>query len=284
MKTHKGLSLVELMVALALGSLVTIATTQLFLVNRQTENLQLGIASVQENGRFVFDYLSRQFMSAGYSEGEPIVPFVVDGTSFNNLEIDDGTKFDTVVFEVLDGQDCLGNALTGFKKFYVKNDALGNRLVCTAYEKNAADPEAGTDTDEGAGESAAEDEWSADDSGPLVDNVEAFQVLYGIDFDRQSDEGYGYANVYTNAQQTKALFDGGEAVRIVSVRFAILIASDSLVTLDNTNARESIDVLDQSYVQGEQDGKNSNQINFADGRMYRTYGATVALRNVVEQL
>lgn len=271
----KGLSLVELMVALALGSLVTLATTQLFLVNRQTENLQQGIASVQENGRFVFDYLSRQLMSAGYSEGEAIVPFVVDGNGFGGDEITDGIKFDTVVLEVLDGKDCLGNDLTGFKKIYVKGDDLGNRLLCASYEKGAAD-------DDG------EEQWTIDDSGPLVDNVESFQVLYGLDFDDRNDDGFGYADIYTSAEQTKAVFDAGDDARIVSVRFAILIASDAQVTLDDSTARERIQILDQVYEQGAVGASHKQrgqleQIDFTDGRMYRTYGATVALRNVVEQ-
>lgn len=221
-------------------------------------------------------------MFVGYFEGELIVFFVVDGMLFNNLEIDDGIKFDMVVFEVFDGQDCLGNVLIGFKKFYVKNDVLGNCLVCMVYEKNVVDLEVGIDMDEGVGEFVVEDEWFVDDFGFFVDNVEVFQVLYGIDFDRQSDEGYGYVNVYINVQQIKVFFDGGEVVRIVSVCFVILIVSDFLVILDNINVREFIDVLDQSYVQGEQDGKNFNQINFVDGCMYCIYGVIVVFRNVVE--
>jgi len=273
---QRGLSLVELMIALLLGSVLTIAATQLFLVNNQTSNLQLGIAGVQENGRFAFDYLSRSLMSAGYSAGEPIVPFILDGNQFNsttpsNAEIGDGIKYDNIAFEVAEGKDCLGNALTGYKRFHVLVDSDGKRLVCTSYEFNQIENEEGDIVGS----------WSADDSGPLFDNVEAFQVLYGLDFDGTEDPGYGFADIYTNATRTKALLSDltQRRVRIVSVRFSVLLASDEAITLQEEYAPDSISVLDQTYTQG--DGSVGSDINFEDRRLYRTYGSTVSLRNLV---
>ncbi len=114
MKSQAGLSLVELMIALLLGSLLTAAATQLFLVNRQTENLQAGIAGVQDNGRFAFDYVSRSLMEAGQHPAEPTVPFILEGSGFNsatplNAEIADGDKYDVISFAVTEGRDCFGN-------------------------------------------------------------------------------------------------------------------------------------------------------------------------------
>lgn len=274
MSRQNGLSLVELMIALLLGSLLTIAATQLFLVNRQTDNLQMGIAGVQDSGRFAFDFLSRSLMEAGQGEEEPIVPFVLDGVAqFNSAsaEIADGDKYDTVVFEVIAGKDCLGNALTGYKRFYVLDDADGKRLICTSFEFGVQPDEDGNDV-EG---------WYADDRGTLIDNIEAFQVLYGLDFNSASEDGYGSADLYTNATQAKALkseLNKGD-IRIVSVRFSVLLASDEKVTLDTELAPDAIDVLDQQYVQG--DATEGGAINFEDGRLYRTYSSTVAIRNLI---
>ncbi|MBA57223.1 MAG: hypothetical protein CMK89_22475 [Pseudomonadales bacterium] len=270
---QKGLSLIELMIALVLGSLLTIAATQLFLVGRQTDNLQTGIAAVQDNGRFAFDYVSRSLMEAGMGIDEPIVPFALDGEGqFNSsdAEIADGDKFDTVVYEVVGGKDCLGNDLTGYKRFYVNDDADGKRLMCGSYEHSDTDADGNT-----------VDTWTPDDSGTLIDNVESFQVLYGLDFDTADNAGYGAADVYTNATQLKALKDDVDKgnVRIVSVRFSVLLASDEKVTLDPELAPEAIDVLDQRYIQG--DVTEGNTINFRDGRLYRTYGSTVAIRNLI---
>lgn len=270
---QKGLSLIELMIALVLGSLLTIAATQLFLVGRQTDNLQTGIAAVQDNGRFAFDYVSRSLMEAGMGIDEPIVPFALDGEGqFNSskAEIADGDKFDTVVYEVVGGKDCLGNDLTGYKRFYVNDDSDGKRLMCGSYEYS--------DTDADGNPAHI---WTPDDSGTLIDNVESFQVLYGLDFDSADSAGYGAADVYTNATQLKQLKSDvikGD-VRIVSVRFSVLLASDEKVTLDPELAPEAIDVLDQRYIQG--DVTEGNTINFRDGRLYRTYGSTVAIRNLI---
>lgn len=274
MLRQKGLSLVELMIAMLLGSLLTIAATQLFLVNRQTDNLQLGIAGIQDNGRFAFDFVSRSLMEAGKGVEEPIVPFVLDGLDrFNSssAEIADGVKYDTIVYEVVAGKDCLGNDLTGYKRFYVLDDSEGKRLVCTSFEYEKTVDEDGNDVDT----------WAADDKGTLIDNVEAFQVLYGLDFNEPSEEGFGSADLYTNATQVKQLkseLEKGD-VRIVSVRFSVLLASDETVTLDSELAPEALDVLDQRYVQGE--AAEGQSINFEDGRLYRSYGSTVAIRNLV---
>lgn len=275
MTEQKGLSLIELMIALLIGSLLTIAATQLFLVNRQTDNLQQGIASIQDNGRFAFDFISRNLMEAGLSTDEPIVPFSLDGSEYNSAnptaaEITDGTRYDSIVLPVAGGKDCLGNALTGYKRLHVLADGNGKRLVCTSYEYRVTTDDTGTETGS----------WHSDDSGSLIDNVEAFQVLYGIDFDGLKDAGYGIADIYTNASRLKAMADqlnSGKA-RIVSVRFAVLLASDEKVVLDPQYAPAAIQVLDQVYQQGED---ATTQVDFSDGRLYRMYGSTVALRNLV---
>lgn len=272
MLNQKGLSLVELMIALLLGSILTLAATQLFLVNRQTDNLQTGISGVQDSGRFAFDYVSRALMEAGYSEDEPIVPFILDDSDFG-YEITDGAPYDDLVFEVRAGKDCQGRELTGFKRFHVLDDADGKRLVCAAYRITEEEID---------GETVSS--WTAFDRGPLIDNIESFQILYGLDFDAPDQDGYGQADLYTNATRTKALEDdiSKGSVRIVSVRFSVLLASDEVVTLHSEYAPDSLTVLDQTYQQG--DGSGANQINFEDGRLYRTYGSTVAIRNLVSGL
>lgn len=277
MNRQSGLSLVELMIALLIGSLLVIAATQLFLVNRQTENLQLGIAGVQDNGRFAFDYVSRSLMESGQGGEEPIVPFILDGSGFSgtpaDAEITDGAKFDSIAFEIVGGRDCVGNEFTGYKRFYVADDAEGTRLMCMPYQYSETEDEEGN----------VSGGWSATNTlgFGLFDNIEAFQVLYGLDFDGPDSDGYGLADLFTNATRTKALrsdISNGD-VRIVSVRFSVMLASDEVVSLDTTIAPDSIEVLDQTFVQGA-DNAGTN-INFEDGRLYRTYGTTVAIRNLV---
>ena len=102
----------------------------------------------------------------------------------------------------------------------------------------------------------------------VVDNVMAFQVVYGVDTDELGDSGYGLADYYTNADDIAPATD-----KVVSVRYALLIASDRVVNPDAaTYAPNDIRVLDQTY--------DSDDLNFADGRAYRVYTSTVGVRNL----
>lgn len=61
-----GFSLIELMLALALGLIVIAGMTQLFLGSRQTYALLDGQARLQESGRYALEFLGSSIRSAGY--------------------------------------------------------------------------------------------------------------------------------------------------------------------------------------------------------------------------
>ena len=65
-RSLNGFSLVELMIALALGSMVTAGVVQLFAANSETHNLLVGQSRMQESGRFALDFISRDVRKAGY--------------------------------------------------------------------------------------------------------------------------------------------------------------------------------------------------------------------------
>lgn len=253
---RNGFSLVELMVALLLGSLISIAATQLFLVNRQADNLQQGLSVIQDQGRFIFSYLSRDLMQAGYDDLAAIEPFEFDSSKAQHSI--DHARYDELVIKMNGGLNCRGAQQTYpmIKRYHVG----GNKnLICA---ERYRDPATGT--------------WQDSDSESLVDNVEAFQVLYGIDVDTAAgQEGYGYADAYANANSIRLAQASGAPLRIVSVRFGILLSSDRPAGLDASRAPESIAVLDQSV-------SSDEGVALDDGRLYRTYTSTVALRNQVE--
>lgn len=244
---RNGFSLVELLVALLLGSLISIAATQLFLVNRQADNLQQGLSSVQDQGRFIFDYLSRDLMQAGHDPDSAVEPFLFDvGSTQRSL---DDSPSDTLVMRVNGGIDCVGNpGFNGIKKYHVGGD---RNLICVEYIDNV-----------GA--------WDDVNSESLINNVEAFQVLYGLDYDSLGESGYGQADAYVPASLAV-----GATQRIVSARFAVLLSSDRVVGFDASLAPAAIQLLDQSI-------DDADNVNLDDGRMYRVYSSTVALRNLKE--
>lgn len=69
---QRGLSMVELMIALVLGTLLTLGIVQLFASNSQTYRLNEASARVQESGRMGLDILSREIRNAGYYGCAPV--------------------------------------------------------------------------------------------------------------------------------------------------------------------------------------------------------------------
>lgn len=70
MQTHKkqkGLTLVELMIAVVLGLILVAGVIQIFVANKQTYRITDAQSRLQENARFTLDLLTRDIRSAGYS-------------------------------------------------------------------------------------------------------------------------------------------------------------------------------------------------------------------------
>lgn len=61
-----GLSLVELMIAMAIGLVLMLGVIQIFIASQSASRLSEGVARVQENGRFALDFLERDVRMAGH--------------------------------------------------------------------------------------------------------------------------------------------------------------------------------------------------------------------------
>lgn len=61
-----GVSLIELMIAIAIGSILLLGLVQVFSASRAAYATAEGMARVQENGRFAVDYLLRDIRMAGH--------------------------------------------------------------------------------------------------------------------------------------------------------------------------------------------------------------------------
>ena len=66
MRRQRGVSLVELMVAMLLGLLLTAGVLQVFSGNSQAYRFNEALSRIQENGRFALDELTREIRMAGY--------------------------------------------------------------------------------------------------------------------------------------------------------------------------------------------------------------------------
>ena len=63
---QKGLSLVEVMIAMVIGSVITAGIIQLFVANSETHRLMLGQSRMQESARFALEFIGRSVRQAGY--------------------------------------------------------------------------------------------------------------------------------------------------------------------------------------------------------------------------
>ncbi|OUR65235.1 pilus assembly protein PilW [Methylophaga sp. 42_25_T18] len=66
-RSQKGMTLVELMIALVLGLVVTSAVIEIFIGSKQMYRVQDARARLQENGRFAIQFLSNNIRNAGYN-------------------------------------------------------------------------------------------------------------------------------------------------------------------------------------------------------------------------
>ena len=63
---ERGVTLVELMIALLIGTILVLGLIQVFIASRAAYQLSEGVARAQENGRFALDYLQRDLRMAGH--------------------------------------------------------------------------------------------------------------------------------------------------------------------------------------------------------------------------
>lgn len=89
---QRGLSLVELLVAMTLSLLLMAGVLQTFLASKQTYSANTALSRVQENGRFAMEFLSSDIRHAGY-KGECQTPL-------NNLLDESGSGYSADYFDL----------------------------------------------------------------------------------------------------------------------------------------------------------------------------------------
>jgi len=66
-RSQQGLTLMELMVALALGGFLVLGVVNVFLTTRESSSVEAALARVQESGRFAMDILADDLRRANYT-------------------------------------------------------------------------------------------------------------------------------------------------------------------------------------------------------------------------
>lgn len=280
----QGIGLVELMVAMVLGALVVAAVVQIFSANKQTFRMQDAMSLTQEGGTYALDFIARDLLRAGFP-GYPTATQAFDWTNIANDVVTDAGTHDTlavvyapqVAGETFCTGESVGAATLISNRYWVAQNAGGiNELRCQGAVPNGGGGFDLTGTPQ-----------------VLVDNVESFQVLYGVDLQHNPADpaapgacapSTAQPTAYIRASEMAAALARGAApppdclamsqLQVVrSVRIALLLRTpnDAGAVVP---AGLTYTVLEQTVPQPVP----------ADGRLRRLFTKTVALRNVEEIL
>lgn len=223
MKRQGGMTIVELMIALTLGMIVTLLAGSVLMSANAAYASQMELANIDDAGRFALATIERAVRQAGYRDWEqeereapPAGIGGIDAASLGKAtaamsepqrDVANGSDVLAVRFDGDAGATgCAGFAVDaqrdGWSIFYVGRSASGETELRCKYrgQKN----------------------WSAD---AVVAGVDSFQVLYGLDTDDPPD---GAANQFVTASAINALeaelkTPGASWKRVASIRVGLVL-------------------------------------------------------------
>lgn len=251
LKTRQnGLSLVELMIAITVGLFLTVIISQIFVGSKQSYRINDDLSRLQENGRFATELLSRTIRLAGFKSdatldsnkifpaggADAVIGSNNDGVnSSDSITVrfyqDSGTGVTNEPPSLIDCQGTLIAAgITSINRFYIANGANGApSLFCDTTTTGA-------------------------NAREMVSDVEAMQILYGVDTD--SDMAVNY---YVNAASVTTWS------QVISARIAMVIRTANLI--NPTNDTKTYNLL----------GTTFDPVD--DKRSRRFFEITINLRN-----
>lgn len=291
----QGFSMLELMVAMALGLLISAAAIQLFLANQVSLNFQRGMNDVQANGRFAIDQMVHDIRLAGLSPatGATAVPdtpvgLPIDAADIPSLPVASTalnrnatattaavpgllTASDQLVVQYLalnDTTDCEGVSVAAGRyliaRYFIRLDNGVPSLACDGGNRNVPSPGVPSSLDVAAGR-----EYGGNGT-ILLSGVDSFQVLYGVDDMIVDGKTNGTARIarYIDAGTYAALVP---RPTILAVRIGLFMHSQDRAT-NTPPVASNVMVLDQTIP-----AANVPQ----DGFLRRLFVTTISLRNVV---
>ena len=276
MKRQEGFSLVELMIALVLGLIISGSVIQIMSSSKVTERLNRAVASAQESGRFIMGRLRQDILTAGrYDALDPNLSRIVDivdeaaflqnrpvilpndfasEPSLGSIQGAGGTN-DTLVVAAQGLRDCRGYKL-GYaddEEFFVVNRYFveGTSLRCVGYDGRVLRGQKGAEGNNG------------DLAFTILDDVHGFQVMYGISNHDDTVANSARPVRYVTADQL-ALERTLESA-VVAIRIAVLVKGDSPVVIDPIPSFKLLNEPVQTP---------------GDTGFYRQFETTITLRNV----
>ncbi len=253
-RRQAGLSLIELMIALLLSTLLIFALVSVFIAGRASFLTQEQVARQQENGRFGFQLLTEELQRSGFH------PVVWDPPSLGfaltaNTADGGGMTPDTLELQYESDRNCFG-AENPAQEVVIKPDG-SNVTVPRYYQKlvrfavDAADDQLDYTCSYGPVNGALAQQINA----PIADGVENLQIQYGED-----TTGDLSVNTWVNAGAWGNAFD------VVSVRVALVVA---------TPEEFAVEADDQTF-----DVYSGTTTAAGDNKFRKVFAGQVNLRNL----
>lgn len=156
-RIQQGFTLIELMVAMLIGLILTLAALQLFLTNQRTFALQQAVAELYEDGQLAMRYMVADIRQAG--RGSAIAGAIPPIDLINSSN---GTN-DVLAIHYWGTSTCAGDTYPDESEIHNMYSVSDQVLQCRSVLTN--------------------------NTVDLVSGVESFQVLYGIDDDQDGNLG-----------------------------------------------------------------------------------------------
>lgn len=173
--TQSGFTLVELLVAMTLGLLISFFASEILVTSNRNSSISQDLSQAQESGRYAISFLNRSLMKAGYSpDGALSQPFESlcadpDNAAMCSVEADNGNGDRIAIRRTATTEDnlsCSGANLTvadGTEVtdvFWVATDSGSSELRCRTYQSS--------------------DGTALVAEQALVSGVQAIHALYGL--------------------------------------------------------------------------------------------------------
>ena len=219
-KYQSGLSLVELLIGMLLGLVVVSAVFNMYTGSTRSSRFTEGLQSMQENGRYGISVLQQGLRLAGYTTDTP----------FDPIDISAGDAA-TVVIQLQQSFDCNGQdtaPVGGIAINTYRLDAANQLITCEGNSAGAT-------------------------VMPIIEGVDGFRVLYGIDADDD--------DVPEQYIPYDATIESGD---VSSLRFALLVNSGQPIR--SKKVSETYVLLDTEVTTDDRFARN-------------VFGSTIKFRN-----
>lgn len=279
-RQQQGLTLVELMVALTIGSLVLLFLVEIFAQASQNSRVQRNIAWMQEDGRNAIEVITREIrlaglvpasiaanrglknkvtvltpwsMPSGCSVAAPTEPQSIAGK--NDINLGAGLKTDAIVIAYMsDGHinDCNGGSTTN------------NQIVvsCIDIKDSISDSDDIPNLRIGCPSSSG--------MQPILNNIVGFEVLYGVASETPTlDIDPATTEMTIKYVADPSTIPSDDQKNIISVRINLLVRSRD----------GGIAPSGQTYWFDSDGNGNPTSIYVNDGYLRQSFSSVVLLRN-----